>query len=98
MRTLITTLFLASALTMSAAVVNAQTMQANSGSFCLTPTKAGDAKNCSFTSMAACEKAKSGEGDVCSRNTASTTGSAVGSGTAPSAVPAQDRSKAPSNN
>jgi Protein of unknown function (DUF3551) len=98
MRTLVTTLFLASALTLSAAAVNAQTTQANSGSFCLTPTKAGGAKNCSFTSMAACEKAKAGEGDNCSRNTASTTGSAVGSGTAPSAIPAQDNSRKPSNN
>jgi hypothetical protein len=66
-----------SALTLGAAAANAAT-PVNSGAFCLTPTKAGDSKNCSFATMAACEKGKSGSGDTCAPNAGTeTTGSGL---------------------
>jgi len=90
MRILLTSLAIASAVALSGVAANAQTTpQANAGTICLTPVKAGAAKNCSFTSMAACEKAKTGQGDTCAANTG-TTGSASGSMTAPSPTPAQN--------
>jgi hypothetical protein len=92
MRHLFTTFVLASVLTMSAVAANAQAPATN-GKFCLTPVRAGSAKNCSFTTMAACQKAKTGEGDDCSAN-AATTGSGMSDvkTTAPSATPAQNNS------
>jgi hypothetical protein len=50
--------------------------QAADGKYCLTQAL-GQAKNCSYQTMAACEKSKTSQNDQCALN-AGTTGSASG--------------------
>jgi hypothetical protein len=58
------------------APANAQSVQ--SGKFCLTAKDGGPkTANCSFETMAACDKAKSGQNDLCTPNN-QTTGSGAG--------------------
>jgi hypothetical protein len=51
--------------------------QAAEGKYCLTQAL-GQAKNCSYQTMAACEKSKASQSDQCGLN-AGTTGSSTGS-------------------
>jgi len=62
------------ALALSAA--SADAASAKSGKFCLHENKG--ATNCSFQTMAACEKAKTGNSDNCTLNKPKTTGSGAG--------------------
>ncbi|HVV62922.1 MAG TPA: DUF3551 domain-containing protein [Pseudolabrys sp.] len=63
-----------SALILSAASANAAS--AKNGRYCLHENKG--ATNCSFQTMAACEKAKTGNSDNCTLNKPKTTGSGAG--------------------
>lgn len=48
--------------------------QAAEGKYCLTQSL-GQAKNCSYQTMAACEKSKTSQNDLCALNGGTTTGS-----------------------
>ena len=48
--------------------------QAADGKYCLTQAL-GQAKNCSYQTMAACEKSKTSQNDLCALNGGTTTGS-----------------------
>ncbi len=65
-------------LTLSAALVALAGVtagaQAAEGKYCLTQAL-GQAKNCSYQTMAACEKSKASQNDLCALNGGTTTGS-----------------------
>ena len=69
---------LTAALTALALSVPASAQSVQSGKYCLTTKDAGlSSANCSFQTMAACEKSKTGKNDQCMPNS-TTTGSGSG--------------------